>query len=193
MASIFEDVWDNVTDFFSGGRQSSREYEDTINRAQADYANTIAKSQADYEQAMKDAESKRKSTKELYSEGKEIASAAAGNKAGLAKKNAKAAAMQGTGSKLMSAIQGAQAAADAASEGFDATAGTAASMSQMSNAQAIQNAQNAAQNKLNAEQQAAQNRLNATTGAAANVKASKDQNRNANKNLVGQMALSWLK
>lgn len=193
MASIFGDIWKGIEDTLTGGRSSAREYEDEIARQQRDYDAQIAQSKKDYENAIKEAESKRKDTKQLYQEGKEVASAAAGNKAGLAKKNAAAAAMQGTGSRLMSAIQGAQAASDAASEGFDSTAGTAASMSQMTNAQAIQNAQNAAQNRLNAETSAAQNRFNAGTTAATNIKNSKDANRNTNKQLMATLASGWLK
>ena len=61
---------------------------------------------------------------DLYKKGR----AAAGVSAGIAKKQAKAAASMNNASKTMSAIQGAQAATDAVQQGYDTASQNAASM-----------------------------------------------------------------
>lgn len=155
MASIFDnDFVDYIVDTFTMGSATTKKSTKAIEEAGAEY-----------NKQMKELAANQKSAKDLYSEGKEIAGAAASNKAGQAKRNAKAAAMQGSGSKLMSAIQGAQAAVDASTEGFDTAAGNAASLG--ANVQAQQNALKA---------QGAQANYNSKV-ASAEAKAQQAQNR----------------
>ena len=97
-------------------------------KAEADKALSEGKTKA---QAYLDAiDTSRKSAKELYQEGREIAGMEAADKAGIAKKQAKAAASQAGASKLFSAIQGAQAATDAVQQGYDEAAQAGANMAQ---------------------------------------------------------------
>lgn len=65
---------------------------------------------------------------DLYKKGRAAAGVAAADKAGIAKKQAKAAAAMNNASKTMAAIQGAQAATDAVQSGYDQTAQNAAAM-----------------------------------------------------------------
>ena len=122
-------LWDNefltqIADFFTGGGRST--YKAT---------KKIEEAGKEYEDKMAEIAKNTKDAKQLYQEGKETASAMANNKAGLAQRNAKAAAMQNSGSRLMSAIQGAQAASDAAREGYDSAATNAASIGAQTQAQ----------------------------------------------------------
>lgn len=64
----------------------------------------------------------------LYKEGRAAAGVSASDKAGIAKRQAKAAASMNNASKAMSAIQGAQAATDAVQQGYDTASQNAASM-----------------------------------------------------------------
>ena len=133
MASIFDDVWDGITDYFSGGKESTRDYIKNMLIAQGIYDESMKDVRDTYANDVEAAQAKRKSLKEIGAEGKEAAATEASNKAGIAKRNAKAAAMQNSGSRLMSAIQGAQAANDAVSSGFDASAARNTSMAQAIN------------------------------------------------------------
>ena len=65
---------------------------------------------------------------DLYKKGRAAAGVAASDKAGIAKKQAKAAAAMNNASKTMAAIQGAQAATDAIQSGYDSAAQNAAAM-----------------------------------------------------------------
>lgn len=65
---------------------------------------------------------------DLYNKGRAAAGVSAADKAGIAKKQAKAAASMNNASKAMSAIQGAQAATDAVQQGYDTAAQNAAAM-----------------------------------------------------------------
>lgn len=148
MSSIFDnDFVDYIVDTFTFGKASS-------NKARKE----IEEAGAEYDAAMKDIAKNTKSAKELYSEGKEVAGAQAGNKAGIAKRNAKAAAMQGSGSKLMSAIQGAQGAVDASTQGFDEGASNAAALAQSQQALQNQLAAQGAEAKYKSKVAAAQER-----------------------------------
>ena len=141
------------------------------------------------------AQAKRKSLKEIGAEGKEAAATEASNKAGIAKKNAKAAAMQNSGSRLMSAIQGAQAANDAVSSGFDAAAARNTAMAQGINEADITNALNAAQNKANLASAAAKNKYDTASNIAATEKANADNSANRKSqlgNTILQAGLGWL-
>ena len=163
MASIFDDDFVNyIVDTFTGGYATTQKSASAIEEAGKEYKSNL-----------EDISKNLKSAQQLYQEGKEAASSAAANKAGIAKRNAKAAAMQTGGSKLLSAIQGAQAANDASTQGFDETAanqaalganiqsGKAALASQ--GAQAVYNAKAAS---AEAKAQQAQNRANKTAQTA---------------------------
>lgn len=117
IVSFFTDLGEGIYDTITGGRGTTKES-----------AEDIEKASQQYKQQMEDIAKNTKSAKELYQEGKETASAQANNKAGLAMKNAKAAAMQQSGSKLLSAIQGAEAANKATQEGYDTAATNAANL-----------------------------------------------------------------
>lgn len=195
MASIFEDIWDGITDYVSGGRSSSRDYEKEMRRAQADYENSMKGIREDYAKDVEAAQAKRKSVKQIGQEGKEAAAAEAANKAGIAKKNAKAAAMQTSGSKLMSAIQGAQAANDAVQQGYDNAAARNTSMAQAINEADITNALTAAQNKANLAGQVADQKYNTTANVAAKRKESADASANRKSQVTNSLfnaGLSWL-
>lgn len=176
MASIW-DYGDMLYDTFTGGTSSSKKAQKVIDEATTAANNQLA---ADLETA----KSNLKSSKELYQLGKETASAQAGNKAGIAKKNAKAAAMQNNRSRLMSAIQGAEAANTASQEGFDAGA---------SNAMSIE-AQNQ-QNKYNADVAAAQQKAQNTMTAAqskANLYNNQASNSSSRRNAFLQIGASFI-
>jgi len=195
LSSIFEDIWDGITDYFSGGKESTRDYEKEMKKAQADYEAAMKGVSDTYASDVAAAQAKRKSLKEIGAEGKEAAATEASNKAGLAKKNAKAAAMQTSGSKLMSAIQGAQAANDAVSSGFDASAARNTSMAQSINEADITNALTAAQNKADLASSAAKNKYDTASSIASTKKANADASA-ARKSQLGnallQTGLSWL-
>ena len=201
MASIFEDVWDGITDYISGGKKSSRDYENKVKEAAESYKKIVedagrsrdeaySAAKSDYDTAMKEAseaygvsmkelqdylksendaaEAMRKSDKELSAEGKEAASAAANNKAGIAKRNAKAAAMQTSGSKLLSAIQGAQGAVDASTQGYDESASEHANRAANLNQAAITNRMNQAAQMANVMGDTAKTKYSNATNTAAN-------------------------
>lgn len=67
---------------------------------------------------------KNSSASDLYKEGRGIASSAAGDKAAIAKKQAKASAMQNGAGRMTAAVQGAGAASNAVNEGFDSNVST---------------------------------------------------------------------
>lgn len=163
MASLFSKAWDYVIDSITGGQR-------TTDISARDIENAGEQYKADIEDIVKNT----KSAKDLYNEGKDVASAAANNKAGLAMRNAKAASMMNSGSKLISAIQGAQAATDAATEGYDTSAANAANLA--SGIQANKNAQ---------LQNAAQGRLETATNAAQmRAKQAQDRANNDNRNIA---------
>ena len=195
MASIWEDIWDGVTDYFSGGRESTRDYEEEMNKAQSEYESAMKGVSDTYASDVAAAQAKRKSTKELGAEGKEAAAAEASNKAGIAKRNAKAAAMQTSGSKLMSAIQGAQAANDAVSSGYDSAAARNTSMAQAINEADITNALTAAQNKADLASTAAKNKYDTASNIASTKKANADASANRKNEwttALHKAGLSWI-
>lgn len=165
IVSFFTDMGTGIYDTITGGRGTTRES-----------AEKIEKASQRYKQQMEDIAKNTKSAKELYQEGKETAAAAANNKAGIAAKNAKAAAMQQSGSKLLSAIQGAEAANKASQEGYDTTAAQAAGLAGQTQAQknaALQSGAQAAYEgatsaaKMRAEQ--AQRQVESDKNAASNI------------------------
>ena len=169
MASIW-DITDYLWDTFSYGKGTTdKSAEEIENAGKA------------YQKQMADIAKNTKSAKELYQEGKETAAASANNKAGIAAKNAKAASMMNSGSKLLSAIQGAEAANKASQEGYDTTAAQAARLAGQSQAQ-----------KNAALQSGAQAAYEGAT-SAAKMKAQQAQERSANdKRLISSLGASFL-
>ena len=169
MASLW-DVADYLWDTFSYGKGTTdKSAEEIENAGKA------------YQKQMADIAKSTKSAKELYQEGKETAAASANNKAGIAAKNAKAASMMNSGSKLLSAIQGAEAANKASQEGYDTTAAQAAGLAGQSQAQ-----------KNAALQSGAQAAYEGAT-SAAKMKAQQAQERSANdKRLISSLGASFL-
>lgn len=195
MASIFDDIWSGVTDYFSGGKESTRDYIKNMLIAQGIYDSSMNDVRNTYASDVEAAQAKRKSLEEIGAEGKEAAATEASNKAGIAKRNAKAAAMQNSGSRLMSAIQGAQAANDAVSSGFDASAARNTAMAQAINEADITNALTAAQNKANLASAAAKNKYDTASNIAATKKANADASadrKSALSNTILQAGLGWL-
>lgn len=143
MASFFEDIWNGFVDTLTGGTGSTEayqealgansqayndkladltnEYNEQLSQAYGEYASAQSDIAGLLQQAAETALSMRKSEDEIHAEAQGEASASANNKAGIAKRAGKAAAMQTSGSKLLSAIQGAQGAVDASTEGYDTT------------------------------------------------------------------------
>lgn len=107
MASLFNDIWGSVF-----GTTNA-------NEAQAKEA---------YQNALDNSKKNLRSSTELYQAGRSAAGAAAADKAGIAKKQAKGAAMMNGASKLQGALQGAAAATDASQQGYDETANQAANL-----------------------------------------------------------------
>lgn len=128
----------------------------------------------------------RKTAKQHYEAGREVAGMQASDKAGEAKKTAKASAMMNNAGKMTAAVQAAQAAADAANEGYDEAAQNAAALSraqedaeknaEMSKAQGqassiMANAQGKAQAEALAQQEKA-NKRNKLLDAAGRLSSS---------------------
>lgn len=107
----------------------------------------------------------RKSAKQHYEAGREIAGMEASDKAGEAKRTAKATAMMNDAGKMTAAVQGAQAAADASSKGYDEAANVAASMSQAQEQAQRQDEINKTNAMANSIMTAAQNKANAKANA----------------------------
>ena len=155
-----------------------------------------SKNAKDYLEAV---DTKRKSAKELAREGREIAGAAAVDKAGIAKKQAKAASTMAGASKLFSAIQGAQAATDAVTKGFDeasqAGAQLAAGQENAEKGAEMAKAQSQANVEANAgaqEANAAMNYGNATLTAATNKAQMEQQEKENRKNRMAQLGSAFI-
>lgn len=110
-------------------------------------------------------QTKNSSASELYKEGRGVASAAAGDKAAIAKKQAKAAAMQNGAGRMTAAVQGAGAASNAVSEGFDSNVATGMSAAQSQEQAANQIEQNKANAKANSLLSTAQGKAAAKSAA----------------------------
>lgn len=189
-----------------GGSKSQKYAEEAYLRAQQAIAAAQANANNYLEagktkaQAYLDAvDTSRKSAKELYAEGREIAGTAAVDKAGIAKKQAKAASSMAGASKLFGAIQGAQAATDAVQRGYDEAAQNAASMAQsqenaekqaeMTKAQGQANLEgNVAQQQASTAMQAGQSQAAAATGLGSQ----QVQAEEGRKNRMSTLASSFL-
>lgn len=153
MSSIYDNnFWETIGDLFTGGYVTGKKASKAIQNAGNEYS-----------QSLKDIAANTKGAKELYKAGKEAASSAANNKAGIAKRNAKAAAMQSGGSRLMAAIQGAQGAVDASTDGYDSAASNYAALEGNVQSQKNQALSNAAAAKYQSIVDAATNQANAAS------------------------------
>lgn len=115
----------------------------------------------------------------LANKGREAAGQAAGDKAGIAKKQAKAAsAMQG-GSRLLNAINASSAAANAATGGYDEAQNRAMNLEAQRQQAGVTNRLNKANNKANSRMNAVNNQLQMMTGmdAAKDTAKQKDWDR----------------
>lgn len=108
---------------------------------------------------------KNSSANDLYKQGRGVASGAAGDKAAIAKKQAKASAMQNGAGRMTSAVQGAGSASRAVSEGFDSNVSTGMSAAQSQEQNANTNELTKASAKSNALLSTAQGKANAKTNA----------------------------
>lgn len=118
----------------------------------------------------------------LANKARETAGQAAGDKAAIAKKQAKAAsAMQG-GSKLLNAINASSAAANAATEGYDEAQSRAMNLEASRQQSDVANRLNKANNKANARMNAMNTQAQMLTGmdAAKDAAKQKDWDRLAN-------------
>lgn len=133
-------------------------------------------------EAMKEIDSvdtKTDDVRTLSNKAREAAGQAAGDKAGIAKKQAKAAsAMQG-GSRLMNAINASSAAANAATEGYDEAQQRAMNLEAQKQQADVTNRLNKANNKANARMNATNNQTQMLVGmdAAKDTARQKDWDR----------------
>lgn len=169
MANIF----DSIGDWFDTG--SSTDYTKQALLLNALNAN---KAQEDIERV----DTKTDDVRTLANKARETAGQAAGDKAGIAKKQAKAAsAMQG-GSRLLNAINASSAAANAATEGYDEAQSRAMNLEASRQQSDVANRLNKATNKANARMNATNNQIQLMAGmdATKNAAKQKDWDRLAN-------------
>lgn len=174
MANIF----DSIGDWFDNG--SSTDY-----TKQALLLNALNANEAQKE--IDSVDTKTDDVRTLSNKAREAAGQAAGDKAGIAKKQAKAAsAMQG-GSRLMNAINAASAASNAATEGYDEAQQMAMNLEASRQQSDVSNRLNKANSKANARMNATNNQIQLMTGmdATKNAAKQKDWDRLAN---VGEQA-----
>lgn len=169
MANIF----DSIGDWFGTG--TSTDY-----TKQALLLNALNANEAQKE--IDSVDTKTDDVRTLSNKARETAGQAAGDKAGIAKKQAKAAsAMQG-GSRLMNAINAASAASNAATEGYDEAQSRAMNLEASRQQSDVANRLNKANSKANARMGAVNNQIQMMTGmdATKNAAKQKDWDRLAN-------------
>lgn len=174
MANIF----DSIGDWFGTG--TSTDY-----TKQALLLNALNANEAQKE--IDSVDTKTDDVRTLSNKAREAAGQAAGDKAGIAKKQAKAAsAMQG-GSRLMNAINAASAASNAATEGYDEAQQRAMNLEANRQQSDVSNKLNKATNKATARMGAVNNQIQMMTGIdkAKDAAKQKDWDRLAN---VGEQA-----
>lgn len=174
MANIF----DSIGDWFDNG--SSTDY-----TKQALLLNALNANEAQKE--IDSVDTKTDDVRTLSNKARETAGQQAGDKAGIAKKQAKAAsAMQG-GSRLMNAINAASAASNAATEGYDEAQSRAMNLEASRQQSDVSNRLSKAQAKANARMGAMNSQAQMMTGMDATKNAAKqrDWDRLAN---VGEQA-----
>lgn len=162
MANIF----DSIGDWFDNG--SSTDY-----TKQALLLNALNANEAQKE--IDKVDTKTDDVRTLSNKAREAAGQAAGDKAGIAKKQAKAAsAMQG-GSRLMNAINAASAASNAATEGYDEAQGRAMNLEASRQQSDVANKLSKANSKANARMNATNNQLQLMAGMDATKNAAKQK------------------
>ena len=173
MANIFDSIGDWMGDWFDTG--SSTDY-----TKQALLLNALNANKAQEE--IDSVDTKTDDVRTLSNKAREAAGQAAGDKAGIAKKQAKAAsAMQG-GSRLLNAINASSAAANAATEGYDEAQSRAMNLEATRQQSDLANRLNKAQAKANSRMNATNNQIQMMTGmdATKNAAKQKDWDRVAN-------------
>ena len=168
MANIF----DSIGDWFDNG--SSTDY-----TKQALLLNALNANEAQKE--IDKVDTKTDDVRTLANKARETAGQAAGDKAAIAKKQAKAAsAMQG-GSRLLNAINASSAAANAATEGYDEAQSRAMNLETSRQQSDVANRLNKATNKANARMNATNNQIQlmADMDATKNAAKQKDWDRTA--------------
>lgn len=169
MANIFS----SIGEWFSG--EPSTDY-----TKQALLLNALNSQKA--QEDIESVDTKTDDVRTLSNKARETAGQAAGDKAGIAKKQAKAAsAMQG-GSRLMNAINAASAASNAATEGYDEAQQRAMNLEAQRQQSDVSNKLNKATNKANARMGAVNNQIQMMTGidAAKTANKQKEYDRLAN-------------
>lgn len=162
MANIF----DNLGDWFDNG--SSTDY-----TKQALLLNALNANKAQEE--IDSVDTKTDDVRTLSNKAREAAGQAAGDKAGIAKKQAKAAsAMQG-GSRLLNAINASSAAANAATEGYDEAQSRAMNLEASRQQSDVANRLNKANSKANARMNATNNQIQMMAGMDATKNAAKQK------------------
>lgn len=162
MANIF----DSIGDWFDNG--SSTDY-----TKQALLLNALNANEAQKE--IDKVDTKTDDVRTLSNKAREAAGQAAGDKAGIAKKQAKAAsAMQG-GSRLMNAINAASAASNAATEGYDEAQSRAMNLEASRQQSDVSNRLNKANSKANARMGAMNSQAQMMTGMDATKNAAKQK------------------
>lgn len=152
MANIF----DNLGEWF-GGAGTSTDY-----TKQAMLLNALNANEAQKE--IDSVDTKTDDVRKLATKSREAAGQAAGDKAGIAKKQAKAAsAMQG-GSRLMNAINAASAASNAATEGYDEAQSRAMNLEASRQQSDVANRLSKANSKVNARMNAMNNQAQMLVG-----------------------------
>lgn len=166
-------IFDSIGDWLDTG--SSNDY-----TKQALLLNALNANEAQKE--IDSVDTKTDDVRTLANKARETAGAAAGDKAGIAKKQAKAAsAMQG-GSKLLNAINASSAAANAVTEGYDEAQNRAMNLEASRQQADVTNRLNKATNKANARMNATNTQAQMLTGmdAAKDAAKQKDWDRLAN-------------
>ena len=163
MANIF----DNLGEWF-GGAGTYTDY-----TKQALLLNALNANEAQKE--IDKVDTKTDDVRTLSNKAREAAGQAAGDKAGIAKKQAKAAsAMQG-GSRLMNAINAASAASNAATEGYDEAQSRAMNLEASRQQSDVANRLNKANSKANARMSAMNSQAQMLTGMDAAKDAAKQK------------------
>lgn len=166
-------IFDKLGDWFGTG--TSTDY-----TKQALLLNALNANEAQKE--IDSVDTKTDDVRTLSNKARETAGQVAGDKAGIAKKQAKAAsAMQG-GSRLMNAINAASAASNAATEGYDEAQSRAMNLEASRQQSDVANRLQKAQNKASARQNAVNSQIGMLTGidAAKTANKQKDWDRLAN-------------
>lgn len=137
--SWFSDTVSGVNDFFTGDRKKENKADELRQQAK---------------------NIKNKSAAEIQNEGRAVAGQAASDKAGIAKRQAKAASMMANGNRLQAATNASSAATNAATEGYDTASQAYSQMAQQSDLQQKEAERQALLNQANAQDTRTENQKN---------------------------------